>query len=276
MAWINAFAIRTAIELALRATGQIIPAAKQQHFARRDFDLDELPIPANAFKAAKAPRDPSKLTHIICHVTAVRGGFGLMKAAHRKWRERLEHPIDLPQRIIWQLDEAGDLFGDLKIPGTEDRLARRLGLWERYRSTPYHEIASQTGDCVANRRLSQRSYHAGPLNAFSAGFAIDCAPDEPLDSDMVATARHGLLCLAHRMVDAGCRTPIMLAPHRAGSSSRLADTSRTAWLAVIKPTAQEHPELLAIDYHLRVGSGRPIPRAWDSEAQYDSKGRRLA
>jgi hypothetical protein len=267
--------LRTYLEQVQRLAGLVVPPAQQEHFARTDFDIDELPIPAKSFKASKIPRDPASLTHIIVHVTAVRGGFGLAASAHRRWRQHIE-AHDIPGVILHDLFASGDMMDvDIPQPVDPDRLARRLGLWERYRNTPYHEIASQTGDCVANRRLEQRSHHAGDLNAFSAGFAMDCAPDEPMSSDFVATCRHGLLCLAHRMANKDAETPIKVGPHRSGSSQRRNDTARTAWLAVIKPTCQEHPDLLAIDYHLRVGSGLPVSRSWDPDALYDDRGRKL-
>lgn len=214
---------------------------------------------------------------IVVHVTAVVGGFGLAASARKRWRATLDHPflVDVPDELISQLIDCGDVeqldaFYGVVDP---DLLARRLGTWERYRSTPYHQIGSQAGDSIANRALSQRSYHAG-LGNDGVGLAIDAGPQEPLSSDLIETGRLSLHNLANRLLDAGAPGPFKVQPHRCFDSNRVRDTDLYVWREIVLPVVAKRSDLY-IDYELQLGTGRPVPREWDPSAMYDLRGRRV-
>jgi hypothetical protein len=263
----------------LLALGILERASDQESFvADGYFDLDALPIPTTKLKASTRPRRAQDVPYIVCHVTAVTGGFGLASSALRRWRQALEDPTmsRIPPSIVEQLVAVGDIDQERSAYRAldPDRLARRLGIWQRYRGVPYHQIASQTGDVLANRRLTQRSYHAGAGND-GAGLAIDCGPGERLSDDLIVTGRHALLMLARRMKAEGARAPFAVVPHRVFSSSRRRDTDKAVWTQIVKPVLLENPALMHADYERTVGSGRPIPRSWDEDALFDESGRRL-
>lgn len=226
-------------------------------FAPEAFDIGALPI--RKIKAHPRPRDTRELARSVVHVTAVRGGFGVRRARVEHWRKP---STPIPEEILRQLP-----------PGGRESWARRLALWERFRDVPYHTVGLRNGDVIVNRRLSQRSYHAGKGND-GAGCAFDCAPDEDLTDFTIATFRAALRLHCKRVLEASQVRPHLLAPHRAFTKQRRRDTSATIWREVVRPVIDTIPEVL-IDYQIKRGSGRPVPNTWDDDALFDAKGRPL-
>ena len=258
--------------------------ARQEKFRQDGFSLYSMPI--KDWKASKAYRDLSTLQYIITHVTAVNGGFGVSKPARRRWESVLGDDTLLSSTgyplIDHQLTEAGiwaprpEGFEPL---GNETSLtiARRLGLWERYRGfVPYHTIAAANGDVLTNRELEHRTWHANSGN-FGVGFAVDCGPNEHLDGWMVETGRQALRVLYARVIAASVkarREGVLVAPHRCFSGSRRNDTNVTVHREIVLPVVREI-DGLDVDYHMRDGKGLPIPRRWDPGALYDHKGNKI-
>ncbi len=239
---------------------------RQEHFREEGFDIGALPI--GKLKASKIIR-LAPLSLAIYHVTDVTGGFGVSKRRLKYWRDALvNHPERIPDAIREQLP-------DVDI----EKNAHRLTLWERYRNTPYHTIGATNGDALRNRRLKQRSYHAG-LGNDGAGWALDVGHKEELDDWLIETGRASFRIHLMRIRDGDdpeVTLPdrrIMVAPHRTVSSQRFADTSRNVHLNVIKPVVQQL-DFATLDYDFSRGHGRPIPDTWDPDAHYNRKGQRL-
>jgi hypothetical protein len=274
----NAFEIfKIAMQLAER---QI----EQQKFRQGGYELFELPV--EQWKASSRLRDLSKLNYIVTHVTAVKGGFGVSSTARKRWERilgsgRLLRSTGHPS-LDEQLEAGGVWFrreGGFEPADGEDTrsIANRLGLWQRYRSSvPYHQIASRNGDIIKNRELSHRTWHANAGN-FGAGFAVDCGPDEKLDSWMIETGRQALRVLYTRIIDVSeyaQKHGVRVVPHRAFSSGRRRDTNPEVHREIVIPVVKEI-DGLDIDYKMQMDKGRPIPREWDPNALYDSRGRRI-
>ena len=258
--------------------------ARQAQFRQDGFSLYSMPI--KNWKAYKTPRDLSTLQYIITHVTAVNGGFGVSRQARRRWERQLGDDTLLASTgyplIDHQLTEAG-----IWIPRPEGfeplgdetalTIARRLGLWERYRgSVPYHQIAAANGDVLLNRELEHRTWHANSGN-FGVGFAVDCGPDEQLDGWMIETGRQALRVLYARVIAASekaRRDGVRIAPHRCFSGSRRRDTNVTVHREIVLPVVRETAGL-DVDYHIRKDKGLPIPDDWDPSALYDHRGNKI-
>lgn len=268
---------RQLAEHLLFVLGRVEAQTRQITFAgATGFDISELPIPAAKLKAYKTPRNLDELDLIVAHVTGVRSGFGVMKAAVQRWRKSLDAGLGAYPLLRAQLEVAGAL-DDL------DDLARRLATWERYRETPYHQIGSQIGDVLANRDIGQVSWHgngdAKQGGNVGVGFALDCHPAEMIGEWLVATGHASLKVLAGRVLKVSAkarRDGIRVAPHRAFSKDRGIDTDAVVWRKVILPVVERSGGLLRVDYEARWGSGRPVPNTWDDNALYDAKGRRIA
>lgn len=250
--------------------------AKQIAFASGGFDIGELPIPRGKLKAYSTPRLVEDLDLIVPHVTDVRGGFGVSKAAVARWRKEIARGLRVMPRLAAQLEEAGAL-GDLEL------LARRLATFERYRETPYQEIAAQTGDAVANRRIEQVTHHGNGTakvggNA-GVGFAVDCGRSEILGPWMIDTAQFAFEVLIGRVLKASPkarRDGIRIAPHRAFASDRAGDPGAFVWEHVILPVVARSAGVVRVDYEAQWNTGKPVPDTWDEHALYDARGRRLA
>jgi hypothetical protein len=250
--------------------------AKQIAFASGGFDIGELPIPAGKLKAYSMLREVDELDLIVAHVTDVRGGFGVSRAAVARWRKEIARGLRVMPVLAAQLEEAGAL-GDLEL------LAKRLATFERYRGTPYQEIAAQTGDAIANRRISQVTHHGNGTakvggNA-GVGFAVDAAANEILSPWMIDTGQRAFEILIGRVLRASAkarRDGIRVAPHRAFAADRAGDPGPFVWEHVILPVVARSEGVVRIDYEAQWGSGKPVPDTWDEHAIYDSRGRRLA
>ena len=285
------FAARSINAAVLRTLGLHERSPEQETFHPEFFSTlgthMAMPLPKPDYKQAKGLRAHSKLTHIVCHITGVTGGFGISKRQKRKWENTLDICLGHANStgslsLDWQLEAAGvwedKLRGRSSSPmyqllSDPQLLAPRLALWERYRRTPYHQIASQNGDVLANRSLGKRTYHAGAGNG-GAGFAVDCGPNEELSEQLVTTGKHGLWMLGLRMKLAGAEPPFILVPHRVYQyPGRARDTGRNVWRHIIKPTALRHPKLFRIGYEVTHPKGRPIPLSWDIDAHYTSNGK---
>lgn len=279
--------------------------AEQKSFHPDDFDLDALPLPSPNHKASATPRDPSDLDMITVHVTAVKGGFGVSRRARQRWEKRMDDgilwvPLSL-MPIARQLEAAGVLrghpFGDgagegkgaafsparqgyaFQMLDDPQRIARRLALWERYRSVPYHEIATRAGDVLYNRRLAQRSWHGNGGNV-GAGLALDMHPSESPGDDFALTGQHALNMLADRMayLRKGAKRPpivVKVTSHRQHKHpGRAKDPGKWASENVVVPVVSQRDDLV-IAHGLVTGSGRPWPRDWDPASPYDMRGRRV-
>jgi hypothetical protein len=299
------FAVRSLYENLLKALAVHEEQERQRQFAEQGWEL--FPMPIKKWKAYKEPRVLDELDFIVTHVTAVRGGFGVSKRAVSKWLKILRgdgpnvvnptgHPV-----IDLQLTEAGVWAPSFSVKAagltsTEDakfshyffeeeehaerllqELARRLALWERYRSgVPYHQIGAANGDNLANRELEHVTWH-GSLGNFGVGWALDVAHDQELEPWHIETGRAALETLYYRILVASARARakgVKLAPHRAFSPSRRVDTDFRTHREIVLPCVRKL-DGLEVDYTMRKGKGRPVPITWDKNALYDARGRRI-
>jgi hypothetical protein len=234
---------------------------RQADFAADGFELFSLPVVKP--RMYREPRDLSTLHRIVTHVTAVRGGFGVRKSRVRHWTDHIVNgrAVSTP------------LWGDLGYPPDPVRLA----LWERYRAAvPYHQIGAANGDNVANRELEHHTWHATKGND-GVGWALDVGATEDLDNWHVETGRASLRTLCARVLKASAkaqREGILVAPHRAFSPHRRGDTGANVHREVVIPVARGL-DCLEIDYTVKRGRGRPIPRSWDPVATHDERGRKV-
>lgn len=261
------WSLRSAFEISLRLVGVTELQRRQVIFAGpHGFDLSSWTPPPDKAKAyVGRVHDLGELDTIVVHITAVRGGFGVSARRVRFWQAVLDGSARPPERF------PVDLLRALPIGRIEDQ-ARRLALWERYRTVPYHQIAAANGDSLANHDLARYSWHAG-LGNYGVGWALDCGAGERLDDWLVSTGQASLGALIHRIDPTYSRT-IWVVPHRAFTRGRVRDTGGEVWARVVKPVVLATPNV-RIDYQLRMGTGRPVPIDWDPEALYDSKGRPL-
>lgn len=259
------FVYRNLVSVLAYAAGIEEAQERQQTFAKRAFDIGSMPWSKR--KAHRRLRLPGSVDRIVIHVTGVRSGFGVNKRARKRWERTVEHGLvdaDLVKQLV---DAEANRFGDGK-------LAQRLALWERYRDTPYHEIASRNGDVLRNRSLAQRSYHAGKGND-AAGLAIDCAHDEELDGWLIDTGRAALVDLNRRLRRHGDDDrEILVGPHRGTSNQRRLDPNEWVWREIVIPTVAALDDV-SIDYEWKLGTGRQVPDVWDPDALYNMKGRQL-
>jgi len=259
------WSIRNFLELALRASGANEEQLRQTTFGgTTGFDLTTWE--SGKKQHPRKRHDLETLDLVVCHVSAVTGGFGVTKRAVKRWRKLLDagailHGKELPIEIL----EA------LPIGENEDR-ARRLALWERYRNIPYHQIGAGNGDSIANHSLDLWTYHGNTGNK-GVGWALDCGADQDLDDWLVETGRASLRGLIQR-IDPTCQRPIRVAHHRAFSAGRRGDTGRNVHREVILPVV-ESLDHVRIDYEIHGNKGRPVPDRWDDAALYDWKGRRI-
>jgi hypothetical protein len=263
------FAARNLANVLALAVGTAERAQPQQAFHPAFFNISEMPIPAGKLKAAAGMRDPGELDRLVTHIVGVNGGFGISKAAIAKWEAALAAG-GLEKRfpvMFRQLFEAGAL---------EDapKLVRRLAMWERWRNTPYHGAGIRTGDVIANRSLSQRSYHAGPGNG-GAGVAFDCGSADKLTDDFVKTCQWAMVKTLERMRSVGHPDRLILVePHRASDKGRRQDPGKEPWERIVIPVVDADPRL-TIDYEVFRSSGLPVPVSWDKRAHFDDKGKRI-
>lgn len=277
--------------LALRETQE-----RQRQFAEHGWNLFALPI--EDWNAYKEPRALEDLDFIVTHVTDVKGGFGVSKLALSKWLRRLRanqpglynstgyEAID--SQLVdagvwtpaWTFDET-TVHRCFTLVGGSDQLpllARRLALWERYRGkVPYHQIGAANGDNVANRELEHVTWH-GSLGNFGVGWSLDVGHSQDLENWHIETGRASLETLYRRIMAVSSRAQakgVRLAPHRAFSGKRLADTDYRVHREVVLPVVHKL-DGLDIDYEMRKGTGRPVPDTWDDNALFDAKGNRLS
>ncbi len=257
------FFMRNAMAVLARRASLEEEAVREKEFADVGFDLTSWK--PKKLKAYKQPRT-SPPERITVHVTDVNGGFGVSKRrvdAHRK-------SPSAPPEVLKQLRGT-----------TDDVLARRLALWERYKDLAYHVIAAGNGDVILNRPLHEMTWHGNGSNRTAAGWAIDVGHKQVLDDFMIETGRASLRSLISRMFDelrVAEMIPhthtIHIAPHRAFSASRRNDTNIEVWTKVVKHVVAE-TENVFIDYEIKMGKGRPVPSSWDPAALFDARGRRL-
>lgn len=260
------FAFRNVLNVLAIAARVNEQQRRQETFAARAFDIGS--IPWTKRKGSRRKRHVGHIDRIVIHVTGVHGGFGVSKRLRKRWERTVEiGRVDTD--LVAQLVEArANRFGDGK-------LAQRLALWERYRNTPYHEIAAANGDVLRNRRLAQRSYHAGKGND-GAGLAIDCAHDEELDDWLIETGRAAFSDLVRRLRRHGDpNRELLVGPHRATSGQRRLDPNVGVWREIVLPMVESLQPNIVIDYEWKLSTGRQVPDVWDPDALYDSRGRRL-
>lgn len=240
------------------------PQRPQNTFAPEAWDIGSMPIRVR--KASYIDRDARDIEYIVGHVVDVRGGFGVQRWGPEGWQhwEKVIREHRIPRGVELQLPA--------EVMRDTDALARRLALWSRFRNTPYHEVAVANGDILDNRRLGQRSHHAGPGNG-GVGFAMDCAHNEQLSTTLVATGRKGFARLVQRLRDAGNTRELRYLPHRAFSKQRHKDTHIEVHRRVIIP-AVAACDGVVIDYEHSEAGGLPISTEMDPNALYDSRGRR--
>lgn len=235
------------------AVNAILLAARVRELAPtagtlREIDLTAGPFPLQLELSSRARSTWDPL--VTAHVTDVRGGFGID-------RRRVAH---------W---ERAGVPPELAAQGVDD--PRLVALLERYHRCAYHWLASRAfgGLVVRNHRPGLRTSSSNGGNR-GLGFALDAATGEALPPELEAAGRLGLLgCIA----DAGPGDVDVVA-HRVFAAGRREDPGAAAWAAVVRPVTDASPRA-RIDYELREASGRPIPRTWDSNAFYDSRGRRV-
>ncbi len=154
-------------------------------------------------------------------------GSALRSLSVRRWQTEIERGFpSTPSSIVSQLPAIE--------AGTVELTARRLALWERFRSVPYQGIACRNGDALSNHPLSRHMWHGDGGNV-GIGWAIDCAPDEVLDEWMVETGRASLRITIDRLQRETSRPVVRVAPHRAFSASRRNDTGPMVWSRVVEP-----------------------------------------
>jgi hypothetical protein len=268
------FTARNLLERALIYSGLNEPQARQAAFAGPGgFDLTRWP---RKHKAYAKPR-PAPPRYITVHVTDVLGGFGVSKAAVKRWGAYLyDHAGALPDYLPeFPLDPMADVMAT----------ARRLALWERLKDQAYHQIGAANGDSLAVRGIESWSWHAGKwANTNSAGFAADVHHAQDLDTFTIQTNQAALRALYWRVVaywevETGEPAPVIkVIPHRATDKNRRVDPQGNAaegvWTNVVLPVIDAEPGLEA-DYNFKTASGLWIPKPWDPNALYDWRGRKL-
>jgi hypothetical protein len=272
----DSFGLRALNEALFKALGIYQPQTKQTVFADSGFELfDEQGhiFPITEAKAYPKPRNVGIVDLMVGHISAVKGGFGVSAARKRYWLRELGDT-----RRAWHPSLTKQLVA--LPPMAAAAIAERLALWERFANVPYHEIALQNGDAIANHPLSRHTWHANGGNT-GVGLAIDCGPSEKLSSWLVETGRFAFKVLHARLSkETNGRNHLRYAPHRAFSAARRRDTNPFVHSEIMKPAISEinrTPGLLAveIDYSLHTGGGLPIPNSWDSDSPFDDKGRNL-
>jgi hypothetical protein len=271
----DSFGLRALNEALFKALGIYQPQTKQTVFADSGFEMfsssGEHLFPITEAKAYTKPRNVEIVDLIVGHISAVSGGFGVSKARKKYWLKALQGSGGHISPLLLRQFPTPILL-------VEDA-AERLALWERFANVPYHEIALQNGDAIANHPLSRHSWHADGGNT-GVGLAIDCGPNEKLSSWLVETGRFAFKVLHARLSKETTRAHLRYAPHRAFSADRRRDTNPFVHSEIMKPAISEinrTPRLLAveIDYSLHTGGGLPVPNSWDSDSPFDDKGRNL-
>lgn len=248
---------RSIVQAMMIAAGLHKPTPRETSFVEEGaFDIS--PLPADKSKIY-GPRDAALVDLVTAHVTDVRGGFGVSKTAVRRWRKLIDTSA-VPLA----------LFPDVDV---DDMTPERLALWERYRRLGYHRIGGTNGDVIRNHPIALRTKHGNAGND-GVGWALDVGHNEPLDDFMVETGRASLRLAILDTFEAGPDRWITVVPHRVFSAMRLNDTNVYVWRNVVLSVVAELHEIARIDYELREGTGKPVPRSWDSSARYDDRGRR--
>lgn len=243
------FAGAVADRLRLGADAPELPAERPRFF---DFRLEQdYRYPGGARKVRRrggqvVRRDPSRVTGIVLHQTAVE--YGLTRR---------------------QVEAAS---------GDQDLAMARRGL-----EVACHAIAFRRGVFVATHPLEVHVNHGNGLNATTLGLEVDGRyaglEDDPetaaredlrttwrgaptkLDERTVETARAALRWL----VEEGRREGMPITKiwaHRQSSATRRSDPGEALWRALVVDYAV--PELgLTTAPELTVGDGRAIPREWD-------------
>lgn len=203
----------------------------------RNYRPDELPV-----------------TVLTVHVTDVVGGFGVAPFQVARWESA---------------QKSGDVTEELWRQTT---YPRELALLERYSRCPYHTIGSRVLGVVHNHPLTRRTVHGNHGN-LGPGWALDCGHAEEITPRLRAVGIASLTELCSSML----RQPIervVIVPHRAWSTSRLNDPGRRVWQSVVLPVVASFGGRVVVGYNT-VQGGRPVPNDWDSNALFDSKGRRM-
>jgi hypothetical protein len=250
--------------------GLLEQQAQQNRFHPWQFDIGEMDIPPKNLKAYPTPRDPSTIVTNVIHITAVNGGFGVSRKSVDIWDAAISAGI-LQKRFP-------NLYGQLQVAGALDDhnlLVKRIATWERFRSTPYHQIGLQSGDVIANRDLSQKSWH-GSAGNYGIGTAMDMGPKDKLTDFLIATFQGALKMSVQRLrMHGNPRRIITLEPHRAFDKDRRLDPGPEPWAEVVIPVVEADP-YLTVDYELCLAGGLPVPRSWDKRALFNDKGKRIA
>lgn len=230
---------------------QFLRAAKLYEQQRASVpEVRVLDVEALGLSPVKArPRSGGDVRLVVTHVTDVTDGFGVAKSAVARWSK-----VELPDG--WS--------------------PRDAALVERYHNKGYHWIGSATFDAVRNYAPTWRTVHANTANARSVGWALDVGHKQRLTDKHVAAGRASLRrCILDAFQANGGRA-LVVAPHRCFSPKRRVDTSAEVHRLVVLPTIGVlGPSICRIDYAIFENGGRPIPRDWDPNALFDSKGRRL-
>lgn len=199
-------------------------------------------------------RDPATVRRVTTHVTDIRGGFGVDKRRVAHWREVGPPPL-------------------LAAQGVEDPAL--VALLERYHRCAYHGLASRAfgGLIIRNHPAKLRTSHGNGGNV-GLGWALDAHHAEVLEPRFVAIACESLReTIIHAYLAGG--EQVAVDAHRCHSAKRLVDIDGLHWRSIVLPTVRELGSTAAIDYEVRTGTGRPIPRTWDPAAHFDAKGRRV-
>lgn len=260
-------------------------AGPQTTFHPDDFDIGALPLPSLNHKAYAGARLVAEIDMITVHVTAVKNGFGVSRQAVKRWtaRQDADGHMSFPRELVplaRVLCDAGVFRetsrGRFLMLDDPQRIAERFALWERFRSTPYHEIALRTGDVLHNRRLEQKSWHGNGGN-IGVGLALDMHPTETPGEDFAATGRHALTMLADRLKYARRGKPalvVRVVSHRQHKfPGRARDPGKWASEHVVVPVVGARNDLV-LAHGTTTGTGRPWPQEWDAASPYDMKGRR--
>ncbi len=228
------------------------------------------------FKGRAKPADPAEKIGICVHQTAVE--FGTTKRARARWANRIRQGI-LPDDIIAK-------FGcsDVSDPEQVARAAQRMALHERFWKVPYHFVSLLNGDVLFNNKLSSYTYHGGGANGPLYGWALEGtfpiveakrkAKHSKFDEFVIETGRQGLRLAVLKGREASPNSFRLVLPHRAYTKGRRADTGEWIWKEIVLPVAKELD--LTPDYEARYSNGLWIPKAWDDDAHYDLKGKRVA
>lgn len=186
------------------------------------------PLPAGHKGSTRRVRDPARVSVLLVHQTAVRGGFGVAD-----------------RQVAWLPDH---------IPRAgREQVARQI----RYRTTPYHGVYDPRSRCsIVQWPVWAYMWHGNGGNADSFGWAIDGRyPGDDLDVDGARESMRHAIDAARRQ---GARLE-RVESHRQHSADRGGDPGAEIWREVVLPVAAECG--LAVTTRV-TGSGRVNPGSW--------------